>query len=79
MHCTIEMWVTMSQLQVLITFVLFAFVTDEKLIKKDEAVLIHFDGWGPEYDYWCQVDIVELHPVGWCTKNGWELQTPRSE
>ena len=38
---------------------------------------IHFDGWNDGYDYWCPADAVELHPVGWCRKNNWELQTPR--
>ena len=41
------------------------------------AVQIHFDGWGPEYDYWCLYDQIELHPVGWCARNGYELQPPR--
>ena len=41
------------------------------------AVQIHFDGWGPEYDYWCLYDQIELHPVGWCARNGYELQPCR--
>ena len=43
----------------------------------DSEVLIHFDGWGDGYDYWCPPDAVELHPPGWCERNYWELQTPR--
>ena len=42
-------------------------------------VLIHFDGWGPEYDYWCAAGSVELHPPGWCHAHHWELQMPLSE
>ena len=45
----------------------------------DSEVLVHFDGWGPEYDYWCPASSVELHPPGWCSKHDWELQTPLSE
>ena len=41
-------------------------------------IKIHFDGWGPEYDYWCDIDLVELHPVGWCGRHGYELQPPLS-
>ena len=43
----------------------------------DSEVLIHFDGWSSDYDYWCPPDVVELHPPGWCRRNNWELQTPR--
>ena len=42
-----------------------------------DEIKIHFDGWGPEYDYWCLYDQIELHPVGWCARNGYELQPPR--
>ena len=40
-------------------------------------VQIHFDDWNDGYDYWCSSDAVELHPVGWCSRHGWELQKPR--
>ncbi len=40
-------------------------------------LLIHFDGWGANYNYWCSQDAIELHPPGWCGKVGWELQTPQ--
>ena len=40
-------------------------------------VLIHFDSWSSDYDYWCPPDVVELHPPGWCHRNSWELITPR--
>ena len=42
----------------------------------DDEIKIHFDGWGPEYDYWCSSDSVEIHPIGWCRKHSWELQPP---
>lgn len=45
----------------------------------DSEVLIHFDGWGSEYDYWCATKSVELHPPGWCRRHNWELQAPLSE
>ena len=45
----------------------------------ESEVLIHFDGWGPEYDYWCSAWSLELHPPGWCRTHNWELQTPLRE
>lgn len=53
-------------------FVCVATVAD----KRANEIKIHFDGWGPEYDYWCDIDLVELHPVGWCGRHGYELQPP---
>ena len=47
-----------------------------QLIPENE-VLIRFDGWTDGYDYWCPQDSVELHPPGWCSKHGWDLQTPK--
>jgi len=44
--------------------------------EKNHEVLIHFDGWSNAYDYWCEPDAIELHPVGWCETYGWELQKP---
>ena len=41
--------------------------------------MIHFDGWGPDYNYWCSREAIELHPAGWCAKHGWELQPPHSK
>jgi hypothetical protein len=45
--------------------------------KIGKEVLIHFDDWDDSYDYWCSVDDVELHPVGWCDRNNWTLQKPK--
>ena len=49
------------------------------LTTSESEVLIHFDGWGDGYDYWCTPDAVELHPPGWCSKHNWELQTPKGQ
>jgi len=49
------------------------------MLHPDNTVMIHFDGWGPGYNYWCPSDSVELHPAGWCEKHGWELQPPHGE
>ena len=39
-------------------------------------IKIHFDGWTCRYDYWSDADTLDLHPVGWCERNGWEIQKP---
>jgi hypothetical protein len=39
-------------------------------------LLIHFDGWTDRYDYWCQPDTPDIHPIGWCDDNGVSLQIP---
>ena len=41
-------------------------------------VLIHFDGWSNDYDYWCVPDCGDIFPVGWCQQNNKELQPPKS-
>lgn len=46
---------------------------------KDSMLLIHFDGWTSKYDYWCSKESHELHPVGWCKKNGVVLQPPKGQ
>jgi hypothetical protein len=41
-------------------------------------VLVHFDGWDIDYDYWVTPNTSPyIHPVGWCTENGVELNPPR--
>ena len=54
----------------------------------DMQVLIHFDGWGPSYDYWATLDSVDLHPIGFMEEVGipkrvhkgtMQLQIPHSE
>lgn len=43
---------------------------------KDGRLLIHFDGWGTQYDYWCRPDSIDIHPKGWCRSHRKELQAP---
>jgi hypothetical protein len=42
-------------------------------------LLIHFDGWSRDYDYWAELDSLDLHPVGFCEQRGRELQKPNSQ
>ena len=42
----------------------------------DEQILIHFDGWGTNFDYWCDPESPDIHPVGWCSRMGKTLQAP---
>eukprot|EP00118_Oscarella_pearsei_P008476 m.43935 g.43935 ORF g.43935 m.43935 type:complete len:351 (+) comp33479_c0_seq24:1041-2093(+) len=39
-------------------------------------LLIHFDGWPDEYDYWCEASSEDIHPVGWCRDNKHNIQPP---
>lgn len=45
----------------------------------DDELLIHFDGWSSAYDYWCQSDSVDIHPMGWSEENSRVLQKPNGE
>ena len=54
------------------TLVCVATITDIK----DEQLLIHFDGWSVDYDYWCKPDSTDLHPKGWCSSHRVKLQAP---
>ena len=41
-------------------------------------VLIHFDGWEIDYDYWVVPDTsAYIHPIGWCQAQGKELNPPQ--
>ena len=42
-------------------------------------LLIHFDGWSKFYDYWCEPNTVDIHPIGWCDNSAYELQKPHGE
>lgn len=42
----------------------------------DHKILVHFDGWSAELDYWLDTDSPDLHPAGWCAKTGHPLQPP---
>lgn len=48
-------------------------------IQQNLKLLIHLDGWTSKYDYWCDPDSTDIHPVGWCENNGHELQPPKSK
>lgn len=41
-----------------------------------DRILIHFDGWSIDYDYWVDIRSSNIHPVGWCKKNGRALARP---
>ena len=46
----------------------------------DGRVLVHFDGWEIDYDYWVVPSSSPyVHPVGWCREKGIELNPPRGE
>lgn len=40
-------------------------------------LFIHFDGWSDDYDYTCQRSSPDIHPMGWCNRNGKQLQPPK--
>jgi hypothetical protein len=42
-----------------------------------DRICIHFDGWSIDFDYWVDVTSSNLHPVGWCSKNGRTLARPK--
>ena len=48
-------------------------------VNGEGLLLIHFDGWGPEYDYWCDASTSDIHPAGWCEKHSHGLQKPKGE
>lgn len=37
---------------------------------------IHYDGWSQQFDLWCDSDISDLHPSGWCQRTGHPLEPP---
>ena len=39
-------------------------------------VLISFDGWSGNFDYWTRYDSRDLFPCGWCKLAGHALQSP---
>ena len=40
-------------------------------------LLVHFDGWTRNYDYQCESESTDIHPVGWYKKRGHDLQKPQ--
>ena len=47
--------------------------------KRNGKLLIHFDGWSSDYDYWCEPTSTDIHPVGWCSRHGHALQPPEGD
>ncbi|XP_068603864.1 lethal(3)malignant brain tumor-like protein 4 [Brachionichthys hirsutus] len=43
---------------------------------EDYMVKIHYDGWSQQFDVWCDSDLCDLHPVGWCQRTGHPLEPP---
>ncbi|XP_045514815.1 uncharacterized protein LOC123708246 isoform X2 [Pieris brassicae] len=37
---------------------------------------LHFDDYPDVYDFWVNVDSIDIFPVGWCEKNGRSLKPP---
>jgi len=46
---------------------------------KDGQLLIHFDGWSNQYNYWCTSNATDIHPAGWCKKHGYPLSPPNGK
>ena len=44
-----------------------------------KRLLIHFDGWPQYYDYWCEPDTIDIHPIGWCEKYDYLLESPNGK
>ncbi|XP_047423816.1 lethal(3)malignant brain tumor-like protein 3 [Mugil cephalus] len=43
---------------------------------EDYRVKVHYDGWSTQFDIWCDSDLSDLHPVGWCQRTGHPLEPP---
>uniref|UniRef100_A0A3Q2XQA4 Lethal(3)malignant brain tumor-like protein 4 n=1 Tax=Hippocampus comes TaxID=109280 RepID=A0A3Q2XQA4_HIPCM len=43
---------------------------------EDYRVKVHYDGWSHHFDVWCDGDLADLHPVGWCQRTGHPLEAP---
>lgn len=46
-----------------------------------QLLLLRYCGYGEDRraDFWCDVVIADLHPVGWCTQNNKALMPPDGE
>lgn len=42
-------------------------------------ILVHFDGWAHDFDYWCNISSNYIHPVGWCQANDKLLSPPEGK
>ena len=43
-----------------------------------DELLIYFDGWAHNYDYWCRYTSPEIRPIGTCEENNLSIQPPHS-
>jgi len=43
----------------------------------DGRILIHFDGWEPDFDFWSVPSSTCIHKVGYCEETGIKLHSPR--
>ena len=39
-------------------------------------VLVHYDGWGEEWNFWCDAGSTDIHPPMWSGKNGKTVTPP---
>ena len=53
--------------------------TVTNILPSDGRILIHFDGWELEYDYWAKPDAPYIKPKGWCEQNGIALNKPKGK
>lgn len=42
-------------------------------------VLVHYDGWGDERDFWCDARATDIHPPMWSGKNSKKVTPPKGE
>lgn len=43
----------------------------------DDRILIHFDGWNHNYDFWCDNNSNYIHAIGWCSAYNETLSVPQ--
>nr|XP_061810224.1 lethal(3)malignant brain tumor-like protein 4 [Nerophis lumbriciformis] len=43
---------------------------------EEHRVKVHYDGWSHHFDAWCDADLADLHPAGWCQRTGHPLEAP---
>ena len=53
--------------------------TVTNILESEGRILIHFDGWELDYDYWAKPDSVYIKPKGWCEQNGITLNKPKGK
>lgn len=45
----------------------------------DNRILVTFDGWDEQYDYWVEINSPFIHPVNWHQENGFNITAPPGE